>query len=83
MTDEAGADAKVIAVPHDKLSSMYNDVKECSDLPALLLAQIQHFFENYKALEPGKSGVSLGFMVHAKVHVFQRREEQACLQNQK
>ena len=54
MTDEAGADAKVIAVPHEKLSSMYSNVKECSDLPALLLAQIQHFFENYKALEPGK-----------------------------
>jgi len=32
---------------------MYNDVKECSDLPPLLLAQIRHFFENYKALEPG------------------------------
>jgi inorganic pyrophosphatase len=45
MTDEAGADAKVIAVPHEKLSSMYSDVKECSDLPSLLLAQIQHFFE--------------------------------------
>ena len=54
MTDEAGADAKVIAVPHEKLSSLYTDVNECSDLPALLLAQIQHFFENYKALEPGK-----------------------------
>lgn len=45
---------KVIAVPHEKLSSMYSDVKECSDLPALLFAQIQHFFENCKALEPGK-----------------------------
>ncbi|PTV51789.1 inorganic diphosphatase [Pseudomonas putida] len=54
MTDEAGADAKVIAVPHDKLSSTYSDIKECEDLPALLLAQIQHFFENYKVLEPGK-----------------------------
>lgn len=41
-------------MPHEKLGSMYTDVKECSDLPALLLAQIQHFFENYKALEPGK-----------------------------
>lgn len=54
MTDEAGADAKAIAVPHEKLSSMCSVVKECSDLPALLLAQIQHFFENFKALEPGK-----------------------------
>ena len=47
MTDEAGADAKVIAVPHKKLTSMYNDVKECSDLPALLLAQIQHFTRHW------------------------------------
>lgn len=38
MADEAGADAKVIAVPHDKLSPIYSNVKECSDLPALLLA---------------------------------------------
>jgi len=54
MTDEAGEDAKVIAVPHDKLSALYTDVKEATDLPPLLLAQIKHFFENYKALEVGK-----------------------------
>lgn len=54
MTDEAGPDAKVIAVPHDKLTPLYSGVRECSDLPQLLLAQIQHFFENYKTLEPGK-----------------------------
>ncbi|MCY1455822.1 Inorganic pyrophosphatase [compost metagenome] len=41
-------------MPHDKLSSKYSDVKEWEDLPVLLLAQIQHFFENSKALEPGK-----------------------------
>lgn len=33
---------------------MYAHVKECSDLSPLLLAQIQHFFENYKTLEPRK-----------------------------
>ena len=54
MTDEAGSDAKVIAVPHDKLTQLYKDVKEATDLPALLLEQIKHFFENYKDLEPGK-----------------------------
>lgn len=54
MTDEAGPDAKVIAVPHEKLSSHYSEVHECGDLPALLLAQIQHFFEHYKTLESGK-----------------------------
>ena len=54
MTDEAGGDAKLLAVPHEKLSQLYNDVKEYTDLPALLLEQIKHFFENYKDLEKGK-----------------------------
>ncbi len=54
MSDEAGVDAKLLAVPHDKLSALYQDVKEPSDLPELLIKQIEHFFENYKDLEPGK-----------------------------
>ena len=54
MSDEAGQDAKLVAVPHDKLSVLYRDVKETSDLPALLIKQITHFFENYKGLEEGK-----------------------------
>ncbi|MDO8954744.1 MAG: inorganic diphosphatase [Gammaproteobacteria bacterium] len=54
MTDEAGEDAKIIAVPHDKLTPMYRDVHEIADLPELLLKQIQHFFEHYKDLESGK-----------------------------
>lgn len=54
MEDEAGGDAKLIAVPHDKLTNVYHDVKEIEDLPALLRDQIRHFFENYKTLEPGK-----------------------------
>ena len=54
MSDEAGRDSKVVAVPHDKLSVLYRDVKEPADLGQLLLDQISHFFENYKDLEPGK-----------------------------
>lgn len=54
MTDEAGEDAKLIAVPHSKITPIYDDVKSCDDLPPLLVQQIEHFFENYKALEPGK-----------------------------
>jgi inorganic pyrophosphatase len=54
MSDEAGQDAKLIAVPHDKLTTIYKDVKEITDLPELLIRQIQHFFENYKDLEVGK-----------------------------
>ena len=54
MTDDAGEDTKLIAVPHDKLSTIYRDVKSPSDLPAVLLEQIKHFFEHYKDLEEGK-----------------------------
>jgi inorganic pyrophosphatase len=54
MSDEAGKDAKLLAVPHDKLTVLYKDVKEPSDLPELLIKQIEHFFENYKDLEAGK-----------------------------
>ncbi|QGG81049.1 inorganic diphosphatase [Litorivicinus lipolyticus] len=54
MTDEAGKDAKVLAVPHTKVSKLYDHVQEPGDLGQLLLDQIQHFFENYKDLEDGK-----------------------------
>lgn len=54
MSDEAGGDAKVLAVPHDKLTPQYKDVQQPSDLPAQLIEQIQHFFEHYKDLESGK-----------------------------
>ncbi|WP_414829333.1 inorganic diphosphatase [Alteromonas sp. H39] len=54
MTDESGKDAKVLAVPVDKLSTIYRDVKEINDVPELTLKQIEHFFEHYKDLEPGK-----------------------------
>lgn len=51
MTDESGEDAKVIAVPHDK---MYDDVKDVNDLSSRLLDQLSHFFEHYKDLEKNK-----------------------------
>lgn len=54
MTDEAGDDAKVIAVPVDKLTKMYSNVKTIEDLPQILREQIAHFFAHYKDLEPGK-----------------------------
>ncbi len=54
MTDEAGADAKVLAVPVDKLTMMYRSVESPRDLPQITLDQISHFFVHYKDLEPGK-----------------------------
>ncbi|MEM7362573.1 MAG: inorganic diphosphatase [Pseudomonadota bacterium] len=54
MTDEAGLDEKVIAVPTSRLTRRYENVNTVSDLPEITLQQIQHFFEHYKDLEPGK-----------------------------
>ena len=54
MTDEAGEDAKLLAVPVDKLTPMYRDIVSPRDLPQIVLDQISHFFEHYKDLEPGK-----------------------------
>src|SRR5216683_2970099 len=54
MEDEAGGDEKIIAVPSSKLTQRYDKVKTYSDLPEITLQQIQHFFEHYKDLEPGK-----------------------------
>jgi len=54
MEDEAGMDAKVLAVPITKLTPVYKDVNGPEDLPKFLLDQIEHFFEHYKDLEAGK-----------------------------
>ena len=54
MSDEAGGDEKLLAVPHEKLTSLYNDIQDIDDVPQLLRDQIVHFFENYKDLEKGK-----------------------------
>ncbi|RZI80679.1 MAG: inorganic diphosphatase [Rubrivivax sp.] len=54
MDDEAGGDSKLVAVPTEKILPMYAKIKTLEDLPELLLKQIQHFFEHYKDLEPGK-----------------------------
>ena len=54
MTDEAGVDAKLLAVPIPKLSQMYEHVQTYEDLPKPLLLSLEHFFKHYKDLEAGK-----------------------------
>lgn len=54
MEDEAGGDAKLLAVPVDKLYPLYRHIQSAQDLPQEDLARIQHFFEHYKDLEKGK-----------------------------
>ena len=54
MEDDGGEDEKIIAVPSSDVSMRYESVYEYTDLPEILRQQIQHFFEHYKDLEPGK-----------------------------
>ncbi|MFZ4805913.1 MAG: inorganic diphosphatase [Hyphomicrobiaceae bacterium] len=54
MEDDGGGDEKVIAVPSPKLTKRYANVTSYTNLPAITIEQIQHFFEHYKDLEPGK-----------------------------
>lgn len=54
MEDNKGLDEKVIAVPSPELTQRYTKVFEHTDLPEITLKQIEHFFEHYKDLEPGK-----------------------------
>ncbi|VFP80142.1 inorganic diphosphatase [Candidatus Erwinia haradaeae] len=54
MTDESGPDSKIIAVPVQKLSKEYGHIQDVFDLSDVLRNQIQHFFEQYKALEGEK-----------------------------
>jgi len=54
MTDEAGEDAKILAVPIDKLSRLYRNINTVRDMDEPLLDSIAHFFQHYKDLESGK-----------------------------
>jgi inorganic pyrophosphatase len=54
MQDDAGGDEKIIAVPVPKLTKRYAHITEYLQMPEITIQQIQHFFEHYKDLEPGK-----------------------------
>lgn len=68
MTDEAGEDSKVLAVPVQKLTPSYNSVRSYKDIPADKLARITHFFKHYKDLEPGKWVIIQGWFGIDQAH---------------
>jgi inorganic pyrophosphatase len=61
MEDDGGGDAKLICVSVNKVYPYYDDVLEYTDLPKIVLDQIEHFFSHYKDLEPGKWVKCQGF----------------------
>ena len=54
MEDEAGGDAKLLAVPIDRILPWYRHWRKPEDIAPERLQQIRHFFEHYKDLEAGK-----------------------------
>ncbi len=54
MEDNSGLDEKILAVPGPALTQRYDEVREYTELPEITLKKIEHFFEHYKDLEPGK-----------------------------
>ena len=54
MTDEAGGDEKILAVPDDRVFAGYSHIQDIGQVSGHWLERIGHFFEHYKDLEPGK-----------------------------
>jgi len=59
MDDEKGPDAKIICVPD--FGPTWDTIEDLEHLPGHLLMEIEHFFDTYKDLEPGKSSSTAGF----------------------
>jgi inorganic pyrophosphatase len=81
MDDEAGGDAKLLAVPTDDICPLFAHWKTIADVPEIRLKQIQHFFEHYKDLEAGKWVKVIGWagleLAHTEILESIRRYEQA------
>ncbi len=71
MEDEAGEDAKLICLPPRE--PRWEGVNDITDLTPQLVAEIQHFFEVYKALEPGKHSSTQG--IGGRVEAWQEIDE--------
>jgi inorganic pyrophosphatase len=52
MSDEAGMDEKIIAVPFK--DPRWAHIQELEDVPEQIRNELEHFFARYKDLEPGK-----------------------------
>ena len=54
MEDDAGLDEKILAVPSPQVSRRYAHIEDYTQLPEITVQQVEHFFDHYKDLEPGK-----------------------------
>jgi inorganic pyrophosphatase len=70
MDDEAGRDEKLVCVPHSQVHPLHGEVKTIFDLPQIVRQSIEHFFETYKDLEPGKWVKIIGWGSLEEAHAF-------------
>jgi inorganic pyrophosphatase len=59
--DENGRDVKIVAVPSKQVDAFLADVQDLEQLPSFTRNQIEHFFKQYKELEPSKYVKVLGW----------------------
>jgi inorganic pyrophosphatase len=59
MEDDKGPDAKIICVP--AFDPRWDGVQQIEEVPAAMRAEIEHFFEVYKTLEPNKYSTTRGY----------------------
>ncbi|ABK51973.1 Inorganic diphosphatase [Acidothermus cellulolyticus 11B] len=78
MTDEKGGDDKILCVP--ARDPRVSHIRELEDIPAWDRLEIQHFFEVYKDLEPGKSveGATWAGRAEAEEEIRRSRERLAA-----
>ena len=77
MRDEAGGDDKVLCVPTgDQRAAWRQDIDDVSDFHRL---EIQHFFEVYKDLEPGKSVEGAHWTARAEAEAEIQRSRQRAI----
>ena len=68
MEDDKGGDEKLITVPVDTTFPYYSEIGGHDELPPIVTQQIEHFFQHYKDLEPGKWAKILGWGDAAKAN---------------
>lgn len=68
MEDEEGVDTKILAVPTKKVDPFYAHVNDVNDLDETTKKKIQHFFNHYKELEPGKWVKTRDFLSKEKAY---------------
>ncbi len=59
MDDDKGPDAKIICVPAG--DPRWAQITDLADIPDFLTDEIEHFFDVYKTLEPGKHTNTRGY----------------------